>query len=189
MAEQSSNTSNQGGGQVTTGYTGTTDAGDGPSSPQQTLGELKQKVASAADSQKNRAAEGLGGIADVARQTGEELRAQNETLASWVNAASDQLRHMADRLRDRPAAELAEDLTQFARQRPALFLGGAFLLGLGLARLLKSSPQHAWQGGNGGRGRSAHGNGGHEPASYPETRPGAGEARSDGTWAPGSGAY
>ena len=103
-------------------------------------------MASAADAQKNRAAEGLGGIADVARQTGEELRGQNETLASWVNAASDQLRHMADRLRDRPAAELAEDLTRFARERPAVFIGGAFLLGLGVARLLKSSPHRAWQG-------------------------------------------
>jgi hypothetical protein len=189
MAEQSSNTSNLGGGQVTTGFTGTTDAGDAPGSPQQTMGELKQKVASAADAQKNRAAEGLGGIADVARQTGEDLRGQNETLASWVNAASDQLRHMADRLRDRPAAELAEDLTQFARQRPALFLGGAFLLGLGVARLLKSSPQQAWQGGNGGRGRSEHGDGGHEPTRYSEVRPGADEASPGGAWAPGSGAY
>ncbi len=186
MAEQSSNTSGQGGGQGTS-FTGPTGAGDGPSSPQQTMGELKQKVASAADAQKTRAAEGLGGIADVARQTGEQLRGQNETLASWVNAASDQLRHMADRLRDRPAAELAEDLTQFARERPALFLGGAFLLGLGVARLLKSSPPHAWQGGNGRR--SAHAQGGHDPTISPETRPGSDESRPGGTWAPVSGAY
>jgi hypothetical protein len=174
MAEQSSNPSNQGGGEATTGFTGTTGAGAGAGSPQQTMGELKQKVASAADAQKNRAAEGLGGIADVARQTGEELRGQNETLASWVNAASDQLRHMADRLRDRPAAELADDLTRFARERPALFLGGAFLLGLGVARLLKSSPQHAWQGGNGNSGRTAHGQVGYEPTGYPATGMGPG---------------
>jgi hypothetical protein len=129
------------------------------------MGELRQKVASAADAQKNRAAEGLGDIADVAQQTSEELRGQNETLASWVNAASDQLRHMADRLRDRPAAELADDLTRFARERPALFLGAAFLLGLGVARLVKSSPLHAWQGGDGDRGRRAPGS--YEPTTYP----------------------
>jgi hypothetical protein len=189
MAEQSSNPSNQGGGQATTGFTGTTGAGGDASSPQQTMGELKQKVASAADAQKNRAAEGLGGIADVARQTGEELRGQNETLASWVNAASDQLRLMADRLRDRPAAELADDLTRFARQRPAVFLGGAFLLGLGVARLLKSSSQPTWQGGNGGHGRTAHGHAGNEPTSYPDTGVRPGEVRPGGTWAPGTGAY
>ena len=82
----------------------------------------------------------------------EELRAQNEMLASWVHGASDQLRQLADRLRDRPAAELAEDLASFARQRPAMFLGGAFLLGLGVARLLRSSPDQAWQRSGGARG-------------------------------------
>jgi hypothetical protein len=158
MAEQNSNTSGQGWGEGA-GFTGAAGAGEPPSSPQQTMDELRQQVASAADAQKNRAAEGLGDIADVAQQTGEELRGENETLASWVNAASDQLRHMADRLRDRPAAELAEDVTQFARQRPAMFLGGAFLLGLGVARLLKSSPQHAGQAGNGGHGPIARGQG------------------------------
>ena len=174
MAEQSSNTSNQVGGQATTGFTGTSGVEGNAGSPQQTTGDLRQKVASAADAQKNRAAEGLGGIADVARQTGEDLRGQNETLASWVNAASDQLRLMADRLRDRPAAELAEDLTRFAQQRPAMFLGGAFLLGLGVARLLKSSPQSGWQGGNGNRDRSGNAQGAYQPTSYPETGPGAG---------------
>ena len=170
MAEQSSNTSSLGGGQATTGFAGPTGA-DATSTPQQTMGELRQKVASAADAQKNRAAEGLGDIAEVAQQTSEDLRGQNETLASWVNAASDQLRHMADRLRDRPAAELADDLTRFARERPALFLGGAFLLGLGVARLLKSSPQHAWQGGDDDRGRRAPGS--FEPTSYPAAGSGA----------------
>lgn len=171
MAEQSSNTWNEGG----------PEGGSG-SSPREPMGDLRQKVADAADAQKNRAAEGLGGIADVARQTGEDLRGQNETLASWVNAASDQLRHMADRLRDRPASELAEDLSRFARERPAVFIGGAFLLGLGVARLLKSSPHGAWEGyGVGGR---------YERVGYTEARMGAGgERRQGGSWAPSSGAY
>jgi hypothetical protein len=155
--------------------------GEAASSPQ-TMGELRQKVADAADAQKNRAADGLGGIADVARQTSEDLRGQNETLASWVNAASDQLRHMADRLRDRPATELAEEITRFARERPAMFLGGAVLLGLGVARLLKSSPQRGWEG--------AYGASRYQPVNYPEsgTRP-TGEGRPGGAWVPSSGAY
>jgi hypothetical protein len=155
MAEQSTNPWTESGpGAPGAGATESTGGAAGPGgSASPSLGDLKQKVASsvasAADSQKNRAAEGLGGIADAARQTGEELRAQNEMLASWVHGASDQLRHLADRLRDRPAAELAEDLASFARQRPAMFLGGAFLLGVGVARLLRSSPDRAWQGSRG----------------------------------------
>lgn len=184
MAEQSSNTWDPGEATRTSDSPGAT-GGQSATSPSQTMGELREKVASAADAQKNRAAEGLGGIADVARQTGEDLRGQNETLASWVHAASDQLRQVADRLRDRPAAELADDLARFARERPALFLGGAFVLGLGVARLLKSSPEHAWQGGYGNRER------GYEPAGYREAEKGssADVRQGGGTWAPSSGAY
>jgi hypothetical protein len=147
---------------------------------------LRQKVAStvasAADTQKNRAAEGLGGIADVAKQTSEELRGQNEMLASWVNTASDELRALADRLRDRPAAELAEDLTRFARQRPTLFLGGAFLLGLGVARLLKASPDYVSRG-DSHRGMRGEGH-------YRDTGlSGTGAGNQSGSWVPGAAAY
>ena len=34
---------------------------------------------------------------------------------------------------------MLDDLNSFARRRPAVFIGGAFLVGLGLARFLKSS--------------------------------------------------
>jgi hypothetical protein len=191
MAEQSTNTWTDDGG-ATGGSTGSSSGATGNTGASgRSADDLRQKVAStvasAADSQKNRAAEGLGSIADVARQTGEDLRGQNEMLASWVNAASDQLRTMADRLRDRPAAELAEDLTRFARQRPAMFLGGAFLLGLGVARLLKASPDRAYSRGNGYRG--VQGGDEYEESGMGGTVSGTGEGRRDGTWAPNTGAY
>lgn len=191
MAEQSYTRTDRGDGAAGTAKpaTGSTETSAGGGTP--SMDDLKQKVvstvASAADHQKNRAADGIGGIADVARQTGDDLRGQNEMLASWVNAASDQLRHMAERLRDRPAAELADDLTRFARERPAVFLGGAFLLGLGVARLLRASPQSSWP--------SPDGNGHGEPrraSAY--SAPGlGGSAPGDGrppeVWAPGGGPY
>jgi hypothetical protein len=192
MAEQSSNTWTEDGA-AAGGSTGASTGASGNAGATGTgsAGDLRQKVAStvasAADTQKNRAAEGLGSIADVARQTGEDLRGQNEMLASWVNAASDQLRTMADRLRDRPAAELADDLTRFARQRPAMFLGGAFLLGLGVARLLKASPDRAYANGNGYR--RTQGGGEYEESGMGGTVSGTGEGRTGGTWAPNTGAY
>ncbi len=103
------------------------------------FGGIQQKVTSRVDEQKNRAADGLGGIADVIRNAGNELRAENEALASYVDAASDQMRRFADQIREKGVSEMLDDVNQFARRRPALFIGGAFLVGIGLARFLKSS--------------------------------------------------
>jgi hypothetical protein len=103
------------------------------------LGGIQQRVTSRVDEQKNRAADGLGGIADVFRSAGNELRNENETLASYVDTASDQLRRFADNIRQRGIADMLDDVHAFARRRPALFIGGAFLIGLGVARFLKAS--------------------------------------------------
>ena len=103
------------------------------------LGGIQQKVTSSVDEQKNRAADGLGGIANVFRTAGNELRNENEMLASYVDMASDQMRRFADNLRQRGVADMMNDVNEFARRRPAIFIGGAFLLGLSLARFLKSS--------------------------------------------------
>ena len=114
-------------------------AANGESATSGLLGGVKQRVTSRVDEQKNRAADGLGGIADVFRTAGNELRGENEALASYVDMASDQMRRFADQIRQRGVGDMMEDVGQFARRRPALFIGGAFLVGLGLARFLKSS--------------------------------------------------
>lgn len=103
------------------------------------IGGIQQKVTSRVDEQKNRAADGLGGIADVIRSAGNELRYENETLASYVDMAGDQMRKLADNIRERGVTDMLDDVAVFARQRPVLFIGGAFLVGLGVARFLKSS--------------------------------------------------
>ena len=103
------------------------------------LGGIQQRVTSRVDEQKNRAADGLGGIADVIRSAGNELRSENEALASYVDMAGDQTRRLADNIRQRGVADMMDDVAVFARRRPALFIGGAFLVGLGIARFLKSS--------------------------------------------------
>ena len=108
------------------------------------IGGIKQNVTSRVDEQKNRAADGLGGIANVIRNAGNELRTENEALASYVDAASDQLRRFADQIRDKGVADMLDDVHTFARRRPALFIGGAFLVGLGIARFLKSSAERGY---------------------------------------------
>ena len=107
------------------------------------LGGIQQRVTSRVDEQKNRAADGIGGIADVIRNAGNELRTENEALASYVDMASDQLRRFADTIRQRGVNDMLDDVQTFARQRPALFIGGAFLVGIGVARFLKSSAERS----------------------------------------------
>ena len=116
-------------------------AGDGGAngSTASVLGGIQQRVTTRVDEQKNRAADGLGGIADVFRTASNELRNDNETLASYVDAASDQMRRFADQIRQKGVADMLDDVHAFARRRPALFIGGAFLVGLGIARFLKAS--------------------------------------------------
>ena len=73
------------------------------------------------------------------RSASNELRSDNDTLASYVDLAGDQMRRLADHIRERGVADMLDDVHDFARRRPALFIGGAFLVGLGVARFLKSS--------------------------------------------------
>jgi hypothetical protein len=117
---------------------GSVAAGNGGTAPG-LLGGIKQNVTSRVDEQKNRAADGLGGIANVFRNAGNELRNENEALASYVDMASDQLRRFADQIREKGVDDMMDDVHNFARRRPALFIGGAFLIGIGIARFLKSS--------------------------------------------------
>lgn len=105
------------------------------------LGGIKQNVTSRVDEQKNRAADGLGGIANVFRSAGNELRSENDMVAQYVDMASDQLKRFADQIRQKGVTDMLDDVHSFARRRPALFIGGAFLVGLGIARFLKSSAE------------------------------------------------
>ncbi len=114
-------------------------AGNGGANDSGLLSGIQQRVTSRVDQQKNRAADGLGGIADVFRSASNELRSENETLASYVDLAGDQVGRFADHIRERGVADMLDDVHAFARRRPALFIGGAFVVGIALARFLKSS--------------------------------------------------
>lgn len=127
-----SSAQNVSGGAANGGANGTTTANG-------VLGGIQQRVTSRVDEQKNRAADGLGGIADVFRNASNELRNENETIASYVDMASDQMRRFADQIREKGVADMLDDVHAFARRRPALFIGGAFLVGIGIARFLKAS--------------------------------------------------
>jgi hypothetical protein len=99
------------------------------------------KVASRLDTQKDKAADGLGSVAQALRQTGNQLRdeGQGSVIHEYVSSAADQVDRLSGYLRSTNTREIVNGVEQFARQQPALFVGAAFMLGMLGARFLKSS--------------------------------------------------
>src|SRR5918992_659105 len=95
------------------------------------------------DAQRERAATGLGSMVEALRESGRQLEGQNATMASYVDGAASQLERFSGGIRERDLNQMVRDVEVFARERPAIFLGSAFALGLALARFLKSSESDA----------------------------------------------
>ena len=88
---------------------------------------VREHAAAQLATQKDRATEGLGVVAQVVRQTTEHLRSQQqETAVRYVEQAADQIERFSQRLKDKDVAELLSDAQQLARRKPILFVGGAF---------------------------------------------------------------
>jgi hypothetical protein len=103
-------------------------------------GRVREQATAQLDTQKNRATDGLGSVAQAVRQTTEHLRNnQHDTVARYAEQAADQIERFSQRLKEKDVGELMNDAQQLARRQPAMFVGGAFALGLVGARFLKSS--------------------------------------------------
>ena len=102
--------------------------------------QAKQSAQTKISNSKERAADSLGNVANVLRQTGEKLRAEDDSgLTEYVVRAADHVESASSYLKDRNFTDIVGDVGAFARREPALFLGGAFALGLVGGRFLKSS--------------------------------------------------
>lgn len=94
----------------------------------------------AVDEQKARTAAQIGGIADAMRAAARSLeRTQSPVAADYADSAARQIETFADAIRDRRWAELAADMEETARQRPALFVTGAVALGFLAGRFLTAA--------------------------------------------------
>jgi hypothetical protein len=94
----------------------------------------------AVDEQKARTAAQIGGIAEAMRAAARSLeRGQSPVAADYADSAARQIETFAEAIRDRRWAELAADLEETARQRPALFVAGAVALGFLAGRFLSAA--------------------------------------------------
>jgi hypothetical protein len=141
-------------------------------------GQVKKAAESKMDAGRDFAAERLGSVADALRKTGEELRANDSGLTTYVTKAANSVDYLSLYLQTRTLSQLMNDVEGFARREPAMFLGGSFLAGLLGGRFLKSSspmtprtagggatttagalPSYAGQGAYGAQGTTARGPG------------------------------
>ena len=91
------------------------------------------------DSEKNKAAEAIGGVADAIRSTAENDAVASGPAGSLGARAADGIEDVADYLQSRSLRDVIGEVEGLARREPAIFLGAAFVLGLVGGRFLKSS--------------------------------------------------
>ncbi len=106
----------------------------------QVADQARSQAVSQVESRKGQAADSIGSVADAARGLGQQLRENDQgTMAHYVDQLADSIDGFSTYLRHTDLADIVEDAQDFARRQPALFLGGAFLVGVVAARFLKSS--------------------------------------------------
>ena len=127
----------------------------------QVAGQVREQATRRMGDQVNQAADRLGSVSQAFQTVGQQLREQDQGwLASYTDRATEQVDRFSNYLREKDVDELVGDVEELARRQPALFLGGAFALGLLAARFLKSSrPAPESQGYRGGRAGSGRGTG------------------------------
>lgn len=103
--------------------------------------EARDTGKSLLDNQKRAAADSLDGWADALRKTAEQLQRDDSYVATFAQRAAEGISSFSGSLRQRDVNTLFEEAQNFARRRPAVFLGGALATGFLLARFLKSSGQ------------------------------------------------
>jgi len=136
---------------------------------QQKAGEVidqaKQQATSQLATRKDQAAESLGTVADALRQSGKHLRENDQHgIAQYADKAAERVEQFSSQLRGKDVQAIIRDMERYARQQPALFLGGAFVLGLFGARFLKSTAQREDEGDTNRYGSTQYG--GYRPGYY-----------------------
>lgn len=104
------------------------------------MDKLKDGAVSQLNTQKNKATDGIGSVAQAVRQGTQQLKdQQHDVIARYVEDAASRIDRFANSLRERDVNDLLSDAQRFARRNPALFISSAFAVGLVAARFFKSS--------------------------------------------------
>lgn len=101
---------------------------------------VKARADSLAAEQKQTASGYLNDFSDAVNSLTSTLDAQgHSSVAKYTRSAAEELRRMGSSMDSRDYTDLARDVGGFAKRNPAVFFGGAFAIGFGVARFLASS--------------------------------------------------
>jgi hypothetical protein len=109
----------------------------------QRMDEAREKASSG----KDRLSDRIWRVSSAIRSAGQNLGQEDESVARLADRASERFERAAEYVRLANPKQVMRDVAGFARREPAMFYGGAFLLGLAAARFLKSSQREAWESG------------------------------------------
>jgi len=79
----------------------------------------------------------IGGVARAAQDAADKLEAEAPQIADFVREAARTAERVSNDLRERSLGEIVASVSNFAREEPVAFFGGAMLVGFVLARLGK----------------------------------------------------
>lgn len=132
-----------------------------------TVSQVSEQAKTNVDSRLGDVASELGTVAEAVRQTSEELGGQDQPgIARYGNRIADQIEGVSSYLNDHGVEEVLMDAENLARRQPALFLGGAFMLGLVVGRFLRSSGQQVGYQSGGPRGYQDYPSSGYQGGGY-----------------------
>jgi len=104
------------------------------------LDRTRDLVKTQLGTQKDNAAAGLNDVAQALLLSSNHLQEQGQGgVAQYTDTAAAKITDFSGYLRQHQVDEVLDEVQSFARQKPALFLGGTILLGLAAGRFLKSS--------------------------------------------------
>jgi hypothetical protein len=150
-------------------HTGEPDTKDGGGraaarQPVERLGNrLRGRVSQELNAQKDRVTQAIDDVASRVRRVGEPFEDEPYApLSDYAQGAASRLEQLASDLRSRDVGELALQVGEFARKRPAAFVGASLAAGILAARFLKSSAEEPRSGERGharrtgAQGRTRH---------------------------------
>lgn len=105
--------------------------------------EVQNQLKSRLNDEKTAAATCLSHLATAVQEAGNSLRAKEQAgLGGYADSTAKLVTNFSQYLQNTDIENFTSDLESVARRRPALFVGGLFVVGLVAGRFLKSSSHH-----------------------------------------------
>ncbi len=103
----------------------------------QAVDEVKAVVRDMVETQRRKAVETLGGMADALHRTAKDMGGENQTMARYTDLAAERIEDMVRYLRQSTLNDMISEAEDFARRQPWWVIGGAAAAGFIAARMIK----------------------------------------------------